>query len=292
MNARNLIISLFFFLILFASCEQRPKGVLSEKKMVKLLADMQVADAYVTTQNPGMINDSLRYVYSSSVLASNHVSRAELDSTMKWYSRNMDLYQQLYVEVERELTRRQSKITGVNEAMAENSDMWPYQRYVMLMRNGSADAYTFSIDGVEGQRGDVLHWRARLPLTANLKAMLGVDYEGGMSAFVTRNISYDKEVKLELQTDTSKIVRRIYGMVSVAGINSLPVWLDSLTLYTTPFDSTEYYRIGIPKKYYGPHRIKKIDDELPTIGNPSGMAEMPEAESAPRERMEVQREVF
>lgn len=293
MNARKLFMIMTLLLTLLASCEQRPKGVLSEKKMVKLLADMQIAEAYVTTQNPGMINDSLRYIYSNSVLESNHVSRAELDSTMKWYARNMDLYQQLYVEVERELTRRQSKITGVNEAIAAGSDMWPYGRNVMLMRNGSADVYTFSLEGGEGQPGEVLHWRARLPLSTSVKALLGVDYEGGMSSFVSRSISYDKEVKLELQTDTSKRVRRVYGMVSVAGVNSLPVWLDSITLYTTPFDSTEYYKIGIPKKYYGPHRIKRESAEESSIdGNPSGMSQMPDAESAPRERMEPQREIF
>ncbi len=46
--------------MLLSSCDKRPKGVLSDDEMVRLIADIEVAEVYMQQHNSGYYNDSVR----------------------------------------------------------------------------------------------------------------------------------------------------------------------------------------------------------------------------------------
>ena len=75
------------FLGLFASCS-RPSNVLSEKKMVDLLVDMELSEAYVNTQG-GISTSEDRVNMGKRVLEIHKVSEETLDTTLAWYGRNL-----------------------------------------------------------------------------------------------------------------------------------------------------------------------------------------------------------
>ena len=86
-------IILFLLTILLIACSNRPKEVLTDKKMEDLLYDLYVAEGEVTTNYPIFGTDSLRKeTLFNSVLAKHKVTKTELDASIDWYSDNLDKY--------------------------------------------------------------------------------------------------------------------------------------------------------------------------------------------------------
>ncbi len=84
---RKKYLSLFLLpILLSAGCSDRPKGILSEDKMVQVMADLQIAEAY---ERNGDANSYLhgqnRELLGRGVLMEHGVSVEEIDSTIAWY---------------------------------------------------------------------------------------------------------------------------------------------------------------------------------------------------------------
>lgn len=82
-------------LMLLSSCDKRPKGVLSDDEMVRLIADIEVAEVYMQQHNSGYYNDSVRDSAVQWALERHGLTKADFDSTMTWYGRNIDEYRDL-----------------------------------------------------------------------------------------------------------------------------------------------------------------------------------------------------
>ncbi|MDE6008009.1 MAG: DUF4296 domain-containing protein, partial [Muribaculaceae bacterium] len=63
-------------IILSAGCSQRPKEILSEKEMIDLMADLQLADAYSNSRVSSSEEDATgnRYDLARSVMAAHGVT--------------------------------------------------------------------------------------------------------------------------------------------------------------------------------------------------------------------------
>ncbi len=245
-----LLIIVFIFTI---SCSDRPDEVASDSKMVKIMADMEMAQAYI--QQKGYRDNSAenRERILNYVLEKNGMTRAEFDSTLSWYGRHIDKYDDLYAKVDKELARREAKISGNNAEMLSN-DLWPYSRHLIISSKSSADNLSFSIPGAELEKGDRLSWKFRLNTPSDGTAVLGVKYADGSASYITQTLN-GENIEIALQTDTARTVRDIFGNLRV-NMSRTFVGLDSLTLTSAPFDSTVYYRISSSKRFSGP--IRKI----------------------------------
>ena len=82
-----------------AACVRRPDGVLSDKDMVSLVADMELAEAYVQTGSRGA-GEEERAALVDYVIKKHGLTREEFDTTMAWYGRNVDAYYDLCESVE------------------------------------------------------------------------------------------------------------------------------------------------------------------------------------------------
>ncbi|MBR3565407.1 MAG: DUF4296 domain-containing protein [Paludibacteraceae bacterium] len=95
------IIFLFLALLFFAlqGCINRPRNILSEKKMKALLIDLHKADGVI--QESGKIYQGEPWVsaYYESVLDKHGVTQSQFDSTLVWYTDNPNLFDKIYPSV-------------------------------------------------------------------------------------------------------------------------------------------------------------------------------------------------
>lgn len=274
------ILLLLGLMVTATGCNKRPDGVLADKEMVELMADMQVAEAYMQNHNAGYASDSIRDSAVQWALDRRGLSKAQFDSTMTWYGKNIDEYRDLFAKVDKELLKRQKKIPGETEETLDISDLWPYSRHILISENGSSNSLTFSIQTDQLAKGDRINWKMHLNGSPSVNMLLGVDYDNGTSAYSYQNNSDAKKMDVSLQTDTTLNVSRIFGYLRVKEDRYLPVWIDSISLQSSPIDSTQYYRVFSQRKIGKPQR--KIDynskdednDSIQKIDQTSATAEL------------------
>lgn len=226
-------------IMIVVSCGNRPSNVLSEKKMVSLLADMEMAEAYVNTQ--GSSSNDERVEMGKRVLELHGVSEETLDTTLAWYGRNMDKYSELFDKVDAELLKRKKKyVQDEGLILVESDNLWPYSKHLVMSPLSGSDSFVFSFINAELDKGDILDFSFYMPNPTNMKGTLGVEYSDGYGDAVVSNFSNKKKIQMELQTDTSRKVMRIFGTMHIKDVKDLPLYLDSISLKVLPFDSLSY----------------------------------------------------
>ncbi len=252
------------FPIIFMGCgNDRPKEVLSEKKMVKLMADMELAEAYANMSSQSYQGNDYRYDLGKSVLAAHGVTREQLDTTLAWYGRNLDDYSELYTKVDKEILNRKKKLMNLTDEemeMQEADILWKYGKNGLLSKLGNSDSWIFSVEDPELQKGDRLQWSMHIDSPVQMNGVLGVEYEDGSSeassnVFIGRN-----RLEITFQTDTGKTVKRVYGTMRVKDENYLPLFADSITIVRLPYDSLEF-RVSRNSKRYGIPVVRKDKKE-------------------------------
>lgn len=241
MNKSCFIISISL-LFMCTACVQRPKGVLSDEKMAPVIADLELAEAYIQSQPNAKVkerkDDLIEYVINK-----HGISRENFDSTMSWYGRNVDEYYAMCELAEKQLSKRKSEVSGASSVEISTSDLWPYERQIYMSALSSSDAFEFHIPTSEVEKGQRLNikYRFNKPVTGNY--MLGVEYDNGMVYYLSRPFHESSKVDMTFQTDTGRTVVNIIGNMMLNDNKRLPLWVDSIYLMTLPFDSTQYYNI-------------------------------------------------
>lgn len=256
MNNRGLHIVLLALLLLSgASCIRRPKGVKSDSDMVPVIADMTLADIYLRTVSGN--SDEQREALTEYVLRKHGMTRAEYDSTMVWYARNTDEYYELTEKVNEQLSRRQRKLKGVSADTEVANDLWPYPRMAVMSPLGAYDGFNFSMATSDVEKGERLKFKMRFNGSIDGDAIFGVEYENGVSSFVTNSLRGPK-LEMLLQTDTANTVKRIFMNLTTDNELKKTVWADSISLTALPFDSLQYYQIHSLRRYNPPRRCVPV----------------------------------
>ncbi len=109
-------ISLFVFISMCSSCGRKeteiPKGVLTKQELVVVLTDIHLAQAVVGMNR---FNDSIRYdlnEYANSIFKVHHITKAQYDSSLSFYTAHPDLLDEVYQEVINELSKKQSEVSA------------------------------------------------------------------------------------------------------------------------------------------------------------------------------------
>lgn len=95
--------------IILAGCYSRPDEVLTRKEMTQLLIDLHKADGiiYVAGKQYGYSEE--KTVCYQNVLNKHHVTQAQFDSSLVWYTANPKIFEKIYVDVVAELEMEVSK---------------------------------------------------------------------------------------------------------------------------------------------------------------------------------------
>ena len=112
----NIVSSPLFFLIvslLLNSCENRPREVLSRKRMEKVMYDIYVAEAIMENDYKNFDTSEKKEIYINKVFNANRVSQVEWDSSLSWYSDRIDLYLRMNDSVRSKLKSRHGELESM-----------------------------------------------------------------------------------------------------------------------------------------------------------------------------------
>lgn len=249
------------------ACSDRPKEVLSEKEMVSLMADMQLAESYANSLPHSSDSEKEREEMGEAILKQHGVSREQLDTTLAWYGRNFDDYNLLYEKVDKEIiSRRKKMMKGEEErnVVREGDMLWPFGQNGLLTNLGTTDSWILSIPNPDIEKGDRLVWTMHANKSSDLTGVLGVEYEDGSGENNRQNMLGRNKVEITLQTDTGKIVKRIYGTIRLKDRGQMPLFTDSIQLRRLPYDSLEYSRVHGQRRYANAVKVEKVTEKSDT----------------------------
>lgn len=229
-----------------AGCSKRPKNILSEDKMVAVMTDIQIAEAYDRSGGANeYLNGRNRELLGRGVLMQHGVTPEEMDSTLAWYGRNMDEYPKLYKKIDAELSRRQLKYAraaGESENEGSSADLWPYSRHYVIDGKSLTEGIVANIPSVDLEPGVKITWKMSVDGATARNLTLGVDYADGSSeVYKQTNRSLDKMVEISLQTDSILEVSNIFAIADFE-YSAPRVLIDSVQLTKLPFNREEFNR--------------------------------------------------
>lgn len=259
MSKSRYIIPLAATMLLSMACDRRPAGVLSEGKTTEVLSDLQVAEAYIQMHGGEYSGIEARRALKLQILKDHGVTEEEFDKTIDWYGHNIDRYSKLYEKVARRIESSKRDMEGTADASVESKDLnslWPYSQMTMLSELSTSDGIRFSLSP-SFSKGDKIEWSMRLSKVANIDVLLGVEYSDGGMSYSQRSFGGSQKVSMKLQTDSTKEVRRLFGSLTVADRTSLPLWIDSIAVRTTPLNSENYSSISFQQTLMAPGKNKE-----------------------------------
>ena len=269
-------ISLMFLLVLSISCDRAPNGVLSKNDLANLIVDLQMADAYIESHRQDYPNDSTKQVLKQSIFKKHGVTSEEYDSSLVWYSHNMEDYVKAHDMALGKLKERYDKLAKNNSkepperlgpgeqggpapsmtqgparklpqlakvgAKGDTADLWQGKRSYMLTRGAGHGFIPFDfVPDADKQPGDRYQLVYKLTRGGNdFKASVNVDYTDGATAQVSRGSTNDGWVTIDIQSDSARQVRRVYGYVSFNIRRDGVAYVDSLMLLRTHLSKSNY----------------------------------------------------
>ena len=257
--------------MLLSGCSKTPNYVISESDMADLMVDIYKAEV-ILENNPGNYrDDSLKMTLRQSVMMKHGVTQAQLDTSLIWYSHNLDVYKEVYKDIisqledeQRELSK--SDFTSVTIASADDikpsvprypqvgdtADIWNRSRTWILLPGFATNTITFDITpDKEYAKGDRYEWAFKVKnYRKTLKAYLNIDYSDGSKAFVYHTISKDGWNNIKFQSDSAREVTRIYGYLNTKSSGNHVLFVDSVEMLRTHIDTTTYNDVIKSQKWY------------------------------------------
>lgn len=269
-------ISLFTIALTMLSCGRIPDGVMDNDDMAHVIADLQLADAYISANPDQYSNDSCKQALKQSIFKKHGITQRDYDSSLVWYAHNMEDYIRAYdkavgilkkkydkvdkslKEHEEELPRRDigepthnTVPTAVarlgrkkhnQDADSDTTDLWQGQRSYTLAQGARRGFITFDVPPDERyQPGDRYQLIYKLMRGGNdFKVSLNVDYSDGTTSQIARGTNSNGWITIDVQSDTTRKVSRIYGYVSYDIKRGHMACVDSLMLMRTHLNKVNY----------------------------------------------------
>ena len=128
------------------------------------------------------------------------------------------------------------------DAKGDSVDLWQGTRHYMLTQGAKRGFITFDIPPDANKRpGDRYQLAYKLYRGGNeFKVSLNVDYTDGSTSQITRGTNSDGWVTVDVQSDTARQVRRVYGYVGYDIKRGHTAYVDSLMLMRTHLSKSNY----------------------------------------------------
>ena len=270
------LLPLLMVVLSLISCDRTPGGVMSVNEMADLIVDLQLAEAYIDAHLNEFNGDSSNMVVKQSIYKKHGITQQDYDSSLVWYAHNMELYTKAYDKAIGKLKKRYDKLNKnggednehARDIMTEPThdatprsghtprhparlatgskgdsiDLWQGRRDYMLTQGARRGFITFDFaPDADKQPGDRYQLAYKLLRGGNeFKVCLSVDYTDGATAQITRGTNSDGWVTLDVQSDSTRHVRRVYGYVSYDIKRGHTAFVDSLMLMRTHMSKSNY----------------------------------------------------
>ncbi len=255
----NLIKSLFFLILattVFA-CQNRPSEVLPRKKMESLMYDMYVAEAIIDNDYQGFDRPEKKEALIDQVLKKHKISEARWDTSLSWYSDNIDIYLQLNDSVKSRLERSMNVIEkeSARIALREFVEIKPpdyIPPHFRIASLGCERGFKFTLDSLQlAERfldKDTLLFKFKslgiyLLETYSLKSVLKIDYSDTTiyeTSLINENRQYSFPVRKSIDQDT---IKSVDGFINLSGkfpLVPIQIYQISLGLKEIEKDSLDF----------------------------------------------------
>lgn len=128
------------------------------------------------------------------------------------------------------------------DVKSDSADLWQGRRNYVLAQGARRGFIPFDVrPDANMRRGDRYQLGYKLMRGGNeFKVCLTVDYTDGATSQITRSTNSDGWIAIDVQSDTARQVRRIYGYVSYNIKRGHTAYVDSLMLMRTHLNKDNY----------------------------------------------------
>ncbi|WP_231496798.1 DUF4296 domain-containing protein [Prevotella sp. 10(H)] len=121
---RPVIYLIIIITVLFGACGRKPRYVIDEDKMANVLYDIQLAQA-IYRSNTDFSTDEKKDALLNGILKKYNITQAELDSSLLWYSDNIEIYNTINDSVASRLRANSNALMAVRN-MASSGNFSNY----------------------------------------------------------------------------------------------------------------------------------------------------------------------
>ncbi len=261
-------------LVVLSSCKEIPEGVIKPDKMEEILYDMHIAES-VVEEDPTKFRDKDRKrEILAGVYAENNITKAQFDTSIVYYSKNLETYLKIYEKVSKRLGVKKDSLVEELHAyelsllspVGDSVDVWKLDPQFIL---GDLDIYTkrFVLMGDSNYRAnDKLVWSMKpLNIDSLNPLYFTIAYEEKIGELVQHDTilyspgEYVYEMQVPQLTNHSKLI----GAMTVLNVDSAEmgelffidnisfmryraVFPDSVVTDSTKVDSLEIHKTMEP----------------------------------------------
>lgn len=234
-------------IIAVTSCNRVPSYVIEPDEMASLMADMHIAESVVDLNRRDYPSDSMLSVMKQSVLARHGVTQAQLDTSFDWYGHNIGRYMEVYdrtIEIlETRIAETGNRIAAEAVSVAGDSvDVWSNSPFITVSDLSPSKIVTFALNRDENwEAGDSYTWRAKFVNNSEPSVWSMVaEYGDGAREVINSDITGDGWQEIKFATDSTRIIERIYGYMSLRPKHQTTLWADSIMLIRNRLNSESY----------------------------------------------------
>ena len=201
-NASFLCLTFACF-VLMGCKPKRPKGILSESKMEKVMVDYHLAQGMAEAAESGDV-EATRYKYIQAVFKKHHITEAEFDSSLVYYFEHSEKFFEIYKNVSLKVQAQAEKF-GVDARATQNqyshltnqgdtANIWTDHTNACIIPDKLHNIYQFVLTSDSTyQAGDAFIWHFHTQyITPGIDreafAVLTLQYENDSVVSVTQHI--------------------------------------------------------------------------------------------------------
>ncbi len=223
-----------------ASCKENTY-VLTHDQMVDVLVDMHLAEGMINASNSQLREKETKLEVYNFVFDKHNITKARLDSSIRYYSVYAPEYYAIYEEVAERINQMESDVSkGLYqssrefnfteiEGLIQNIDrrerdsivteLWRLPRSYVLPEDGAHSTIHFEFPNDTTHAFDFIVLKTDMTLSTEDKSVnprteLAVQYTDGTEdkiEHVLYKTNAEKKIRIRLAVDSTKVVNKIYG---------------------------------------------------------------------------------
>ena len=251
------IISFFCIAMLLTSCNSTPDEVLPQEKMAQLLADIHIGESIVDAERTKFYSDSLKKTVKQSILVKHNVSQAQLDTSFSWYGHHIEEYIAVYDRVIEILDDEINEYGSLTDELAsvtldgDSVDTWKGVSHYKFTKNSPSQFLSFNLPkDYTWKNGDFYTWKIKVGnKLSQIKWSIAADYSDGSSEFINSTATNEGWNEIQLVSDSTKTLNRVYGYIYITPNDSENVYIDSISLIRKRCDKIVYRQRFVQKTF-------------------------------------------
>ena len=220
-------------LCLACACTNRPKDVLDMRDMTDVLVDIHTLDGVFASTSYNRFKPEERDAYYEAILVKHHITQAQFDSSLLWYSRDPKKFEKVYTRVIDQLTAEEAAVKAgkYHELLPKAStithmDLWTDStRFTLRGDSLSCRPLAFSVADTSLVMGDVYELRflmrvGRGDSCPGLHTHFNLHYAGGRIDSIYLPLHADslwRRYTLRLRARQGEKVDSLHGRFFAAG---------------------------------------------------------------------------